>query len=216
MRFAILVLVAGAAPWAASARGGLSVNGPKLDMYEVVKEVSPSKGSATIRGPAVQTKSVSHSVCALPTEAYEQLQLESKGTDPCTYLKLTGKRCSDTPSDYDNCKTYDLKTAWFSPQAPVVYCADFDTKSVNCSAPDFDGGWNETMRLPSPSDLDYSTITYLWSCKGISGNVQMPCCPGYDCPAWPTAEPTTQPTTSSANAHHAVLATGVLLTALLI
>jgi hypothetical protein len=211
MRFAILVLVAGAAPWAASARGGLSVNGPKLDMYEVVKEASPSKGSATIRGPAVQTKSVSHSECALPKKEYEQLKFKS--TDPCTYLNITAKRCSETPGDEDNCKTYDLKTAWWDVQAPVVFCADFDTISVNCSSQDgFDGGWNETMRLPSPSDDDSSTYTYHWSCKGISGDVQIPCCPGYDCPAWPTAEPTT----SSANTQHAVLATGVLLTALLI
>jgi hypothetical protein len=214
MRFTTLVLVAGMAPWAASARGGLGANGPKEAELDVVWWPSPNEGFVASPLP------FSNSECALPQDAYLKMREDSNGTDPCKSLSFTGSRCD--PHDGNTCKTYDLMSAFYAGDAPVVYCVDYDAATYNCIGPDFDGNWSQTMMLPSnsldpedPKDPSY-IATIKWSCKGISGNYQIPCCPGYDCPAWPTAEPTTQPTTSSANAHHAVLATGALLTALLI
>ena len=210
MRFTTLVLVAGMAPWAASARGGLGANGPKEAELDMVWWPLPNFVASPLP--------FSNSECALPLDAYNKMRdyKHGNGTDPCKSLNLTGSRCD--PHDANTCKTYDLMSAFWAPDAPVVYCVDYDAATYNCSGPDFDGNWSQTMKLPSnspdpedPLDPNY-ILTIHWSCKGISGNYSIPCCPGYDCPAWPTMAPTT----SSANAHHAVLATGALLAALLI
>ncbi len=204
IRFTTLVLVAGVAPLAASARGGLGANGPKDAELDMV--AWPSQGFVASPLP------FSNSECALPQDAYSQLRVD--GVDPSKKLNLTGSRCD--PHDGNNCKTHDLMSAFFTVSAPVVYCVDYDAATYNCSGPDFEGNWTQSMMLPNnasdPEDEDDPSyiVTINWSCKSISGNYEIPCCPGYDCPAWPT------PKSSSGNAHHAVLATGALLTALLI
>ena len=69
-----------------------------------------------------------------------------------------------------------------------MYCANFDSVKVDCYAPDFERTWSRTMQHPynaSQPEWPIWTTPIHWSCKGISDEYQMPCCPGNDCPAWP-------------------------------